>query len=79
MSWAIKKEGNSQRRARTQVGLSPKIYRRWSRRPNDDWLRQELKRLANESRRLGYRRLPLLLRGQGCETNNKRIFRISRE
>ena len=79
MSWAIETKGYSQRRACTLVGLSPKTYRYVSRRPDDGKLRQELKRLASERRRFGYRRLHLLLRRQGYETNHKRIFRIYRE
>lgn len=79
MSWAIETKGYSQRHACALVGLSPKTYRYTSKKPDDDGLRQELKRLANERRRFGYRRLHLLLRRQGFEANHKRIFRIYRE
>jgi putative transposase len=76
VSWAIETKGYSQRRACGLVDLSPKTYRYTSRRTDDDALRQELKRLADERRRFGYRRLHLLLRRQGYEANHKRVFRI---
>ena len=79
MSWAIETKGYSQLRACALVDLSPKTYRYASRRPGDEELRQELKRLADERRRFGYHRLHLLLRRQGYEANHKRVFRIYRE
>ena len=79
MSWAIAEKGCSQRRACALVGIAPKTYRYASTRPDDAELREELKALANQRRRFGYRRLHLLLRRQGVEVNHKKLFRVYRE
>jgi putative transposase len=47
-----------------------------SRRPDDTELRQRLRALAYERRRFGYRRLHVLLRGEGFTVNHKRLFRL---
>jgi putative transposase len=50
-----------------------------SRRPTDSELRERLRALAHERRRLGYRRLHVLLRREGFIVNHKRLFRLYRE
>jgi transposase InsO family protein len=42
-------------------------------------LREQLKTLANERRRFGYRRLHILLRRAGVVVNHKKLFRLYRE
>jgi putative transposase len=42
-------------------------------------LRTRLKALAEMRRRLGYRRLHLLLRREGFAVNHKKLYRIYRE
>jgi len=79
VTWAIEKKSYSQRRACALVGLAPKTYRYRSRRANDTDLRSQLKELANERRRFGYRRLHLLLKREGVTVNHKRLFRLYRE
>jgi putative transposase len=79
VSWAIAEKGYSQRRACALVGIAPKTWRYASTRPDDVELREELKGLANERRRFGYRRLHLLLQRKGIEVNHKKLFRIYRE
>lgn len=76
MSWAIEEKGYSQRRARTLVGLAPKVYR-YLRCSDDGVLRTRLRALAAQRRRFGYRRLHLLLRREGFAVNHKKLFRIS--
>ena len=49
------------------------------RRSDDAEVRRRLRELANERRRLGYRRLLILLRREGVEMNHKKLFRIYRE
>ena len=48
-------------------------------RPDDRASRERLKALAQERRRFGYRRLQVLLRGQGHAVNKKRVQRLSNE
>jgi putative transposase len=50
-----------------------------SRRPPDVELRIRLRDLANHRRRFGYRRLFILLRGQGEPSGINRIYRLYRE
>lgn len=79
MSWAIDEKDYSQRRACTLIGVSARVYRYRSRRPDDGVLRTRLKALAAERRRFGYRRLHLLLKREGVVVNHKKLFRIYRE
>jgi putative transposase len=48
-------------------------------RPDDRVLRERLTELTRERRRLGYRRLHVLLRREGLVENHKRLFRLYRE
>ena len=79
MNWAIEERGYSQRRACALVGMHPKTYRYASTREDDMDLRRQLKALAHERRRFGYRRLHILLRRAGADVNHKRVFRLYRE
>lgn len=79
MNWAIEEKGYSQRRACGLVGMEPKTYRYASRRPDDAGMRARLRKLANERRRFGYRRLHILLRREGVALNHKKLFRLYRE
>jgi len=49
------------------------------RRPDDGVLRSQLKELAAERRRFGYRRLHILLRREGLRMNQKKLRRLYRE
>lgn len=79
MTWAIEEKSYSQRRACELVGMSPRIYRYRSRRPDDVGLRIRLRKLAAERRRFGYRRLHLVLKRQGVTINWKKLYRLYRE
>jgi len=79
VTWAIEKKSYSQRRACALIGLAPKTFRYQSKRPDDVELRERIKKLANERRRFGYRRLHLLLKREGVSVNHKRLYRIYRE
>lgn len=48
-------------------------------RPDDGELRQAIRRLAEQRRRWGYRRIAVRLRREGWRDNHKRIARIYRE
>lgn len=50
-----------------------------TRRSDDNDLREQMKALAHERRRFGYRRLHVLLRREGHLVNHKRLFRLYRE
>jgi len=50
-----------------------------SRRPPDTELRTQLRDLANERKRFGYRRLFVLLRQSGEASGINRIYRLYRE
>jgi putative transposase len=49
------------------------------RQPDDAALRQQLRALAHERRRFGYRRLHVLLQREGFTVNHKRLFRLYRK
>ncbi len=71
--------GLSERRACQIIGADRKMVRYRSRRPPDAELRTRLRELANERRRLGYRRLFILLRQEGEPSGVNRIHRLYRE
>src|SRR6201986_4160900 len=71
--------GLSERRACSIVGADRKMVRYRSCRPSDIELRAQLRDLANERKRFGYRRLFVLLRQEGEPSGINRIYRIYRE
>jgi putative transposase len=60
------------------VGLSRGTAHYRSRR-NDDALRADMRIVAGERRRFGYRRLAIMLRRKGHRYNLKKIYRLYRE
>lgn len=79
VSWAMTEKGYSQRRACRLVGIDPRVHRNRSSRPDDAGLRSRLRELSGERRRIGYRRLHILLEREGWEVNWKKLYRIYRE
>jgi transposase InsO family protein len=71
--------GLSERRACSIVSADRKMVRYKSCRPPDLALRMQLRELANERRRFGYRRLFVLLRRDGEPSGINRIYRLYRE
>ena len=71
--------GLSERRACSIVSADRKMVRYRSSRPPDTELRTQLRDLANERKRFGYRRLFVLLRQQGEPSGINRIYRLYRE
>jgi putative transposase len=71
--------GLSERRACAVVGVSRRVVRYRSTRPDDAALRQRLRELAGERRRFGYRRLGYLLSREGMRPNHKKLLRLYRE
>jgi transposase InsO family protein len=71
--------GLSERRACSIVNADRKMVRYRSCRPPDTDLRGQLRDLANERKRFGYRRLFVLLRRDGEPSGINRIYRLYRE
>jgi putative transposase len=71
--------GLSERRACSIVNADRKMIRYRSCRPPDAELRTQLRDLANERKRFGYRRLFILLRQDGEPSGINRIYRLYRE
>jgi putative transposase len=71
--------GLSERRACSIVSADRKMVRYRSCRPPDTELRTQLRDLANERKRFGYRRLFVLLRQKGEPSGINRIYRLYRE
>ena len=69
----------SERRACSVIDADRKMIRYQSRRPPETQLREQLRSLANERRRFGYRRLFILLRREGEASGINRIYRLYRE
>jgi transposase InsO family protein len=71
--------GLSERRACSIVDADRKMIRYRSCRSPDTRLRTQLRDLANERKRFGYRRLFILLRQDGEPSGINRIYRLYRE
>jgi len=68
---ARKQHGLSERRACRLVGVSRRVIRYESTRPDDGAMRQRLRVLAAERRRFGYRRLGYLLAREGMKPTTR--------
>lgn len=69
----------SERRACRVIDADRKSVRYRSIRDDDADLREKLRKLANQRRRLGYRRLHILLRREGIMINRKKTQRLYKE
>ena len=69
----------SERRACSIIVADRSSVRYRSRRPDDAALKARLRELADLRRRFGYRRLHVLLRGEGWTMNRKKPQRLYRE
>ncbi len=74
-----RQHGVSQRRACDVLQVDRSSIRYKSIRPNDDDLREAMKRVAAERRRFGYRRIHVMLARQGITMNLKKLRRLYRE
>jgi len=66
----------SERRACGLFGITRWTNRYQSRRDPQTGLRMRLRELAGSRTRYGYRRLTVLLRGEGWVVNAKRVYRL---
>ncbi len=63
----------SQRRACSAISVDRTSVRYCTRRFDDKLIRARLRELATTRRRFGYRRLLLLIRGEGLKINHKKL------
>lgn len=61
------------------IGLSRSSYCHKPARPDDEGLRAAIRKVAEQRRRWGYRRIVVKLRREGWSDDHKRIARIYRE
>ena len=77
MTSLVQKHSLSQRKACQLVGIHRSA--RYAPKKQDASLKSQLRELAHERRRFGYRRLHLLLRRAGVEINHKKVYRLYKE
>ena len=71
--------GVSERRACSAMAVDRSTIRYESKRPDDTELRDQVKQIASERRRFGYRRIHVLLEREGIQVNLKKLRRIYSE
>ena len=71
--------GVSERRACSAMAVDRSTIRYESKRPDDTDLRDQVKQIASERRRFGYRRIHVLLEREGIQVNLKKLRRIYSE
>ena len=69
----------SERRACKAIGCCRMTIRYKSTRPDDRDLREQMKAIAHECWRFGYRRVHILLKREGYVVNHKKLFRLYHE
>ncbi|MGX9349566.1 IS3 family transposase [Shimia sp. W99] len=75
---AMRDHDISQRRACRLVGVDPKTVRR-ERPPDNPEIREEMKAVAVQRRRFGYRRIGVMLERKGMIMNHKKLYRLYTE
>ena len=75
---ALQEYGLGQRTACRTTGCARSVAKYRLRRTDDADLVGRIKAIAMERRRFGYRRIGLLLKGEGLAVNHKRLYRIYR-
>lgn len=69
----------SERRACRLMGSNRSTVRYCLRKKDESKLKEEIKEIAYEKRRFGYRRIRILLVRKGTPVNHKRVYRLYRE
>ena len=71
--------GFSEGRACGLIGVNRSVWHYEPLRGQDDAARVRMRKIANERRRFGYRRLAILLRRERRGMNLKKVYRLYRE
>ena len=72
----VNEHSRSQRRACSLMGANRSTVRYSMQKQGDNELKEEIKGIAYEKRRFGYRRIQMLLLRRGKRVNHKRIYRL---
>ena len=75
----VENHGYSERRACQLVGANRASVRYMSQKSDEGLLREKITAIAHEKRRYGYRRIHMLLKRDGIEINDKKLFRIYKQ
>jgi putative transposase len=76
VTYAIHEHGLSERQACRLLNLSRSVYRYQALRPDDQPLKHELLKLAEQHPRWGYDKMADYLKHQGYAWNHKRLYRV---
>lgn len=71
--------GVSERRACAEMAVDRSTICYQSKRPDDTELQDQVRQIASERRRFGYRRIHVLLEREGIQVNLKKLRRIYNE
>jgi putative transposase len=74
----VKEHNFSERRACVLVGVHRSLLRYSSQKLDEPELVNEIKKIAYEKKRFGYRRIHIILKRSGMKINHKRVYRIYR-
>jgi putative transposase len=72
----IKEHKRSQRRACSLLGAHRSVVRYSSAKEGEEHLAEQIKKVAYEKRRYGYRRIHTILKRTGQKINHKRVYRV---
>ena len=72
----IEEHKRSERRACSLLGVHRSVVRYRSNKKNEEELAEEIRKLAYEKRRYGYRRIHMILKRAGRAINHKKVYRI---
>lgn len=74
----VYEHNGSQRRAYSLMGANRSTVRYSLQKQDESELKEEIKEIAYEKRRFGYRRIQMLLMRRGKTVNHKRVYRLYR-
>lgn len=74
----VYEHNRSQRRACSLMGANRSTVRYGLKKQDDNELKKEIKEIAHEKKRFGYRRIQMLLLRRGKRVNHKRVYRLYR-
>ena len=72
----IKEHKRSERRACSLLGVHRSMVRYSSTKENEELIAEQIKKIAYEKRRYGYRRIHIILKRTGKKINHKKVYRV---